>query len=390
MKEKICTVINISFTALIYIFLGIGLAKAVFLPSDISQYEQRTLNKLPAPSAGSYINGDFQTDIDTALGDQISFSTYYKKLYNESTSFVDSVFSPLRHNVENHYVNYKGSYLFNGQLVARMEDLDKAADQLIYSARVISDKSAALADTQSYFFFIENDGEINFETGEKRGTYELLLENLMLPEENCARYPVDSFEEYRENFYFSDHHWNHKGSYRAYLQLLEMLSLENEALVPMEEVRIPGIFYGSKALSIGTTTYLDTISAYRFDFPAMEVTVLGNTLPDYGDMEGLIQRNQEVVSYAAVYGDDMGCMKISTGRPERENILILGDSYDNALLKLLASHFNDTHSVDLRYYTYVTGKMFVLEDYVKENNISKVLYVGGYEFFHDITKRAGW
>jgi len=390
MKDRICKFLKISFAALIFLFLGFGFAKAVFLPEDISQYEQRTLNKLPVPKAAEYLDGSFQSAMDTALGDQISFSTYYKKIYNETTSFADSLFLRLRHGIKDRYVAYRGSHLYNGQLVARMETLDEVEDWLVSTAKLISAKKAALPDTEFYFFYINNDSEIDFETGERRGTYGLLRENLTLPDSNCAQYPVDSFEEYKENFYYSDHHWNHKGSYRAYLQLLDLLNVEDEALVPKEEVLIPGIFYGSKGLTIGSTTYLDRISAYRFDFPAMEISVNGQPLPDYGDMEGLLSRNQPVISYAAVYGDDMGCMKLSTQRPERDNILIIGDSYDNALIKLLSSHFNDTHSVDMRYFPYVTGELMNLEEYVEENHISIILFAGACEFYYNLADISGW
>lgn len=390
MKHRICKIFKISFISFIFLFLLLGFAKAVFLPEDISQYEQRTLNKLPVPKVSEYLDGSFQSGIDTALGDQISFSTYYKKIYNEATSAADSLFLPIRHGIEDRYVSYRGSYMYNGQLVARMEALDEDKDYLLSTARAISDKKAALPDTEFYFFYINNDSEIDFETGERRGTYELLRENLNFADSNCAQYPVDSFEEYKENFYYSDHHWNHKGSYRAYLQLLELLGVEDETLVPTEEVLIPGVFYGSKGLTIGSTTYLDRISAYRFDFPAMEISVNGEALPDYGDMEGLISRNQAVVSYAAVYGDDMGCMKLSTQRPERDNILIVGDSYDNALIKLLSSHFNDTHSVDMRYFPYVMGSLMDMEKYVEENDISLVLFTGAYEFYYNLADITGW
>lgn len=381
---------KICFAGLTVLFLGIGFVKSVFFPTDISMYEQRTLNKLPAANLGVFLDNSFQSDFDTALGDQISFSTYYKKLYNEGTSLADELFLHIRHNIHGRYVTYRGSQLFNGQLVEKSESLELIKEPMLETARAINSKISALEDCEFYFYYINNDTEINFETGEKRGTYEFLRDNLILPDANCAVYPIDSFEQYRENFYYSDHHWNHKGSYRAYLQLMELLSVEDELLSPCEELSVPGIFYGSKGLTIGSTSYYDRIKAFRFDFPPMEMSMNGQPLPDYGDLEGIISQNLPVVSYAAVYGDDLGCFKVSTNRPEKGNLLIMGDSYDNALIKLIASHFNDTHSVDMRYYYYLTGESFVLEDYLEENNISKILFIGGSEFYHGLPVGTGW
>ena len=64
-----------------------------------------------------------------------------------------------------------------------------------------------------------------------------------------------------------------------------------------------------------------------------------------------------------------------------DNILIIGESYDNAILKLLASQFNKTYSVDLRDFERDLGKPFSFDKYVRENEIDKVLFIGNYGFF---------
>ena len=74
-------------------------------------------------------------------------------------------------------------------------------------------------------------------------------------------------------------------------------------------------------------------------------------------------------------------MIFSTGQTGRENLLVLGESYDNAVLKLLASHFNNTSSVDLRYYEAYMGKKFSFSDYVKEHGITQVLLIGNIDYF---------
>ena len=54
-KQKYSKYFNICFTGFIVVFLGIGFADAVLFPEDISQYEQRTLDKLPALSTNDDI-----------------------------------------------------------------------------------------------------------------------------------------------------------------------------------------------------------------------------------------------------------------------------------------------------------------------------------------------
>ncbi|MBQ8217768.1 MAG: hypothetical protein IJZ91_07420 [Oscillospiraceae bacterium] len=65
MKQKFSKFFNICFTGFVVVFLGIGFADAVLFPEDISQYEQRTLDKLPAANLGVFLDNSFQSDFDT-------------------------------------------------------------------------------------------------------------------------------------------------------------------------------------------------------------------------------------------------------------------------------------------------------------------------------------
>ena len=61
--------------------------------------------------------------------------------------------------------------------------------------------------------------------------------------------------------------------------------------------------------------------------------------------------------------------------------MVIGESYDNAILKLLASHFEKTFSIDLRNYERTFGSKFQFSQYVKDNNVDKVLLIGNIDYF---------
>ena len=86
-------------------------------------------------------------------------------------------------------------------------------------------------------------------------------------------------------------------------------------------------------------------------------------------------------SYGGFYGWDAGEVTFSAGRTDRENILILGESYDNAVIKMLATHFNHTYAVDLRYYEAYMGEKFSFSDYVEERGITQVLLIGNIDYY---------
>lgn len=224
---------------------------------------------------------------------------------------------------------------------------------------------------------------MNFQTGERSGIYEYIRENLDLPQGHIDRLAVADFEDYRRYFLKTDHHWSYCGAYQGYTEILQMLAPEETPLQPLETVTL-GTLSGSKAAGIGVYGFEEDFTAYRFAFPDMSVTVNGQPAADYGSQSAWFQRADDGLPataadglrYGGFYGGDDGEVVFDTGRSERENLLILGDSYDNAIIKLLAAHFGRTYAVDQRYYEEEDGGPFDLEDYLRERNITKVLAVG--------------
>ena len=60
---------------------------------------------------------------------------------------------------------------------------------------------------------------------------------------------------------------------------------------------------------------------------------------------------------------------------------MVGESFDNAVLKLLASHYDTLYSIDLRYYEHSMGKAFDFGAYTREHGIDQVLLMGNIDFF---------
>ena len=60
---------------------------------------------------------------------------------------------------------------------------------------------------------------------------------------------------------------------------------------------------------------------------------------------------------------------------------MIGESYDNAINELLASHFNHTYNVDLRNYERENGKPFNLDAFVTEHSIDRILLIGNIDYY---------
>ena len=150
---------------------------------------------------------------------------------------------------------------------------------------------------------------------------------------------------------------------------------------PIEEITIGPKFSGSKAIESGNKdVYSEEFTAYRFDYAPMSIIVNGRP-DDYGSQEAFFAGRRDDVSYGAFYGGDAGEVVIDTGMTDKENLLIIGDSHDNAIIKLMAASFNRIHAVDLRNYEIQTGKKFDTYQYIVDNDIDKVLLMGSAGFF---------
>ena len=377
MKNK---VINIIFAAIIFLALLGGLVKALFFPVEINELENRYAEKLIPFSFSSAMSGDFQDSSEKTLADQVHFAEKMKKLYNDTNSaFVKKMLALFGGETEK-YIKLGDINIYGDHLVFGPSNFNVVKDSLDKRIYAYNNMFKKYAETDFYVYYIEKDTDINFETGEKLGAFEYLKKGINLPDEKMSAFKVDNFKDFSENFYRTDHHWKAAGSYKGYLEVIRLLGKEG-ALSPEGEYTLPEPFSGSKAQSSDTASYSEDFIAFKYDFPQMSITV--NEMPNsaYGEQDSYKNGGEQHSNYGLFYGGDMGEIIFDTQSPGKEDILVIGESFDNAILKLISTHFNKTYSIDLRYYEPLVGKKFHLEEYLKEKNIKKVLLIGNIDYF---------
>lgn len=187
------------------------------------------------------------------------------------------------------------------------------------------------------------------------------------------KFAVDDLETFERDFYQTDHHWSYQGSYRGYRELASMFGV-TDPVEPEGRVSLTDHFAGSKSRSLGAQgQFFEPMDIYRFFFPPMSVQICGQPVEDYGQQTAAAEGQVTSFSYGEIIFD--------SGTTGRGNLLMLGESYDNDILKLMTSHFDRVYSVDLRSYEKDMGKPFRLADYLDEHQITKVLWVGCMNYF---------
>ncbi len=373
--------LDIVFSVIVIGALTAGLLTALFVKKDVNVYENRTAEKFGVLTAESFLSGDFQDSVDVALGDRVYLAEDMKRVYNNvNSAFLKSMIKTTVTKENLKYIKLGEGNLFGENLVWNPSVFEWHEGLIVERANLYNELMKKHPELEFYLYYIEKDTDINFETGEKMGAFECLRDNLIFDEDKIARFEVKGFEDYKTNFFKTDHHWNHEGAYVAYNDLLKLFKIEDEPIKAKGKVKIADNFSGSKATG-EAAGYTEEFWAYKYDFPKMKVTLTGVDAPDYGfrDEYNRGERGTENLSYTDYYGYDEADIVLDTQNTERDNLLIIGESYDNAVLKLIAAHFNRTHCVDLRGYIYTYGS-FSLSDYVKKNDIDKVLFMGNLDY----------
>lgn len=364
---------------LVVLALLSGTVRAAFFPKEISTYETRPAKQLPELSFKSFVSGAYQSGFESALSDQVPMSQYFKKAYNELTSrVVEFGVKPLLHSEPDALIRYNNTNIYRDYMIYTQYDFENLKPAYDLMADSYKAAMAVNPETEFAFYYIESDTCCDVITGDKIPSYDYLKNAMGLTEENFGRLEINNFDEFSQYFRKTDHHWNHKGSYRGYVEIAELLGVEDEILVPAEERTLPGSYVGTKGVGARLPSFAESPDVYFFDYPELGAVYGSEALYRDGSMTELV--------YSSFYGGDESEFVFDTGRPERENLLVLGDSFDNTVLKLLASHFGKTFTVDLRYYVDENGTAGLdITEYIKRNDIDKVLIVGSDFLFADPT-----
>ena len=179
----------------------------------------------------------------------------------------------------------------------------------------------------------------------------------------------------------TDHHWSPLGAFyaaRRFAKVAKVPFADTTSYIRKVVKRYVGSMYGySKDISIkkapedfvfyvpdSTVTYTTTYVNYTVD-ENYKVTnesapYKGKYFFDYKDGSG--------AAYCTFMGGDMKITKVETSTDNHRRVLVLKDSFGNAIPGYLFFSFEEVHVVDYRYFTRN------IVDYIKENKITDVLF----------------
>lgn len=180
-------------------------------------------------------------------------------------------------------------------------------------------------------------------------------------------FKVDNINDYKKYYYKTDHHYNSYGAQIAYNDILKMYEIDTNETFNHVVVQNP--YFGSMAKSTLTKIVSDELTSIDIknnlkvnikddNFKPLEKPNRSDPFYDY-----------YVGYFNGMYDEIIYENKESYGR----NLLIIGDSYSWQIDYLLAQNFDKTFVVNTKYGKWVNNDL-VLKDYIKENNITHILF----------------
>ena len=353
--------------------------------------ENRNSVEFPMFSFQSWSDGSFQKNYRMALCDYPPLAVELKKRYFQFSNGMLWMVQKELFDFTDYYVNFRNQIWIYGNasspnLLNRSKNVGKISQKIREHCNAINNAAVSNPETSFYFYYVTRDVDFLFESNSATHYFDTVRHCLKLTDDHIAQLQISSFEDFCQKFFRTDHHWNQFGAYQAYKDIFQLLKLgdlgesviaptvspdasENGQVHTYDSILLSQTFVGSKSHQTGTCwKFYEDFYYVSFDLPPLQIT-RNDTLIEYGSL------HPSYVSYVNVFGDNIGELVFSTGREDRLNCIIIGDSFDNPILKLLASHFNKTHSIDLRCYSEQTGKRFVLNDYVNKHGIDIVLFI---------------
>ncbi len=375
-------IVSYIFLAMILLIISIFWVSLFKEPKKSSIVENRNLIQYPYFDLQSFLQGNFQQTLENAMGDQVlasgtiklKYKTYHALVNNTQLKIIKRLHPNICYNylaAGSGFFTYNcGDYLVNKPM--DLQDLNSGLNLFYDNYNSFFDLD------EMYFYFVTSSDTMDFDNPSKNDEYyQLFLDKF----KNIDRLKIDSYDTFTNYFYKTDHHWNHRGSYQAYLDLLKLLKINEPFHKPVSEETFDVNFIGSAGRANLGFSSKEPFKVYKFDLP-MHKTFVNGKETTYGNQEnyfkGNYSREKYVGHYGAFYGWDYGEVIYDYNNDKKENLLIISSSFSNSINQLLASHFNKTYIIDLRYYFNVNNEYFSPDDYIKKHKISTVLFLANF------------
>jgi hypothetical protein len=357
----------------IFILLLVAVPIATLLSerSHVSFYEQRNLASTPQMTWDGLSDGSYFNQIETVLSDHIVKRDSLVKL----NTWCD--FKLGKPGVSGIAVTKEALLSDNGYQKWDLSYLSGLADEVGSGLKSLNDEIRSYGGyfcylgvpLQSTYFASKYPDYMDnrlWDTQAIRASFSAELEKNEIPFVDMHSV-YDTLGDPEEYYSKTDHHYTYQGALVAYTSLMNRINQdtgESLRVLTMDDLNfqtLPNTFLGSSNRKLyGLWQGDDKLEIGTLKSP-ISFTRTDNGEPVVASLYDVPTSSDWLVTYGVYMGGDIGETVIKTNRSDLPNALIFGDSFTNPIETLFWASFNETHSLDLRYYTAESLKDYITQ-----------------------------
>lgn len=367
------------------LFLPLGYRVCDVLIPDIeenSDLEGRTYQTMPELSAKTISSGSFQDDMEQMVADSVP-GRKGALVINAAFQRAFIQVANLPFGFEVYPTFYGSNYAYDPSLAAVMqipETQDEAEDDAVQSIQAAANMVEARPEINWAFYLPQRSNVSNVSPVHDLmndvadySYYEELL-RATLPE-GCQvlEDEYSSIEEYYQNYFRTDHHWQIEGAVRAYDRICAAFGKKATTLDKFFTA-YEGAFYGSNARAGLEIDVSDTVDDVEYDASSLQVWIDGEKKDISSLDEGYSDKKFEKRStfdtvYASYFHGNHGLITIKNPEVSGGTLLIIGDSYTHCNDRLFAANYQTVYVLDPRVYE---GSM---DEFLSEHEIDDAVFI---------------
>lgn len=349
--------------AFVGLTLVIMLSVLVHRDQDRSIAENRELEKKPKFTISSFITGKYASKQASYMSDQFPNRTGFIK----TKANLDRLMG--KKEINGVYLASKG-YLMEG-FKAEKESITKAKVDAI-NKFASSNKALKVSmmlvpnKVDIYNHLMPRNAPVDSQADYIKSVASKLSKRVRLVDVEST---FDKLKNSEELYYKTDHHWTSDGAFYAYTDLCKALNIQATSQTNFNRSQASDSFMGSLYYKAGAEIGgPDDIYLYLSQDNAPVITKYYDTkkkVASVYDSSKLSGRDQ----YEVFTGGNHSQIKIRTNVETDRKLLLIKDSYANAMIPFLATTFSEINVVDMRYFT---GS---LSDVINNNEVTDVLFL---------------
>ena len=326
-------------TALFCLFLGGLLVWHVLLPDrDRSEVENRTLAQRPEFSWAALKDGSYTAAVEEYFADQFPLRDEWTGLKARAEQLIGK-----------HLFN--GVYLCGDTLISKVEAPSDGLEEknLGYVAQ-LADKTEApvclglIPSAAEVWSDLLPEGAENFDQAaylDRAAELGLPMVDFLGALETHAGEPV---------FYRTDHHWTTLGAFYGANALLEAMGKEPLSQGDFAPETVTEDFNGTLYSTSGVHWLTPDTMEFWVEDAGLEITSWRTGAPEPGVLYDRSYLEQKDKYSAFLGGNQPLCVIRNEAAAGQGKLLLIRDSYSDALAPFLVQRFEEVHLLDARYY----------------------------------------